>query len=135
MTWLPDGALSPSGTLPHPSGRCAHAETPRLPGTDFQFTIRRANPKGATRLIRRERHADRRPADRRADAGFMAALWAQFGSEPFERGNLDAGRLSWLFEREVKPAEDPFDPESYDALLQIDEALARASFPDAFEGL
>ena len=30
----------------------------RLPGTDFQFTIRRANPKGATPLIRRERFAD-----------------------------------------------------------------------------
>ena len=49
------------------------------------------------------------------------------------RGNLDAGRLSWLFGREVVPAEDPFDPESYDALLRIDAARARASFPEAFE--
>ncbi|MEO0693146.1 MAG: hypothetical protein AAFX59_04105 [Pseudomonadota bacterium] len=103
----------------------------RLPGTDFQFTLRRANPKGATRLVRRDRHADRRPADRRADAGFMAALWAAFGEDPFERGNLDAGRLSWLFEREVVPAEDPFDPESYDALLRINVGLARANFPEA----
>ncbi|MEO0692348.1 MAG: hypothetical protein AAFY90_05675 [Pseudomonadota bacterium] len=103
----------------------------RLPGTDFQFTLRRANPKGATRLVRRDRHADRRPADRRADAGFMAALWEAFGEDPFERGNLDAGRLSWLFEREVVPAEDPFDPESYDALLRINVGLARASFPEA----
>ncbi len=106
----------------------------RLPGTDYQFTIRRANPKGATRLIRRERHADRKPADRRADAAFMAALWEHFGEEPFERGNLDAGRLSWLFGREVIPAEDPFDPTSYTALLRIDVARARASFPDAIEG-
>jgi hypothetical protein len=105
----------------------------RLPGTDFQFTIRRANKKGATPLIRRERYADRRPADRRADAGFMAALWAHFGEEPFERGNLDAGRLSWLFGREVVPAEDPFDPESYEAMLKINVDLARASFPEAFE--
>lgn len=103
----------------------------RLPGTDFQFTIRRANPKGVTPLSRRERHADRRPADKRADDGFMAALWAQFGDEPFERGNLDAGRLSWLFGREVVPAEDPFDPASYDALLRIDVAQAQASFPEA----
>lgn len=103
----------------------------RLPGTDFQFTLRRANPKGATRLVRRDRHADRRPADRRADAGFMAALWEAFGEDPFERGNLDAGRLSWLFEREVIPAEDPFDPESYDALLRINVGLARANFPEA----
>jgi hypothetical protein len=104
----------------------------RLPGTDFQFVIRRANDKGATRIIRRERFADRKTADRRADEGFMAALWAQFGEEPFVRGNLDAGRLSWLFGREVVPAEDPFDPESYDAVLRIDAGRARASFPDVF---
>lgn len=106
----------------------------RLPGTDFQFTIRRANKAGATRLAARDRYGDRRPADRRADAGFMEALWLCFGDQPFERGNLDAGRLSWLLGREVVPAEDPFDPESYEALLIIDEKVARASFPDAFEG-
>ena len=106
----------------------------RLPGTDFQFTLRRANPKGATRLIRRDRHADRRPAARRAAAAFMAALWDAFGEEPFERGNLDAGRLSWLFEREVLPAEDPVDPESYDAVLKINASLARASFPESMSG-
>ena len=106
----------------------------RLPGTDFQFTIRRANPKGATRIIRRERHRDRRPADREADLNFMACLWEHFGADPFPRGNVDAGRLSWLFGREVVPAQDPFDPEDYDALLVIDEDLARRSFPDAFSG-
>ena len=106
----------------------------RLPGSDFQFTIRRANPKGATPLVRRERFRDRRLPDRRADLGFMAALWAQFGTEPFERGNLDAGRLSWLLGREVLPYDDPFDPESYEARLIIDEAAARAAFPEAFEG-
>ncbi len=105
----------------------------RLPGTDFQFTIRRAHKDGATKLVARERYPDRRPADKRADAGFMAALWAQFGGEPFVRGNLDAGRLSWLFGREVVAAEDPFDPESYDALLQIDEAVARVTFAEVFE--
>ncbi len=106
----------------------------RLPGTDHHFTIRRENKGGATPLVRRDRYADRRPADRRADAGFMEALWLYFGAEPFPRGNLDAGRLSWLFGREVTPAEDPFDPESYDALLEIDEAKARAAFPEAFDG-
>ena len=105
----------------------------RLPGTDFQFTIRRANPRGVTPITRRERFADRRPADKRADAGFMAALWEHFGDQPFERGNLDAGRLSWLFEREVIPAEDPFDPASYDALLVIDVPVARASFPEVVQ--
>ncbi len=102
----------------------------RLPGTDFQFVIRRASAAGATKLVARERFADRRPAARRADEGFMAALWDHFGEEPFVRGNLDAGRLSWLFGREVIPAEDPFDPASYDALLRIDVARAQVSFPD-----
>jgi hypothetical protein len=105
----------------------------RLSGTDFQFVIRRFNVKeGATKLVRRERYKDRKTADRKADAGFMAALWAQFGEEPFERGNLDAGRLSWLFGREVVPAEDPFDPSSYEALLRIDLKRAEATFPEVF---
>ncbi|WP_293574789.1 hypothetical protein [Phaeobacter sp.] len=106
----------------------------RLPGTDFQFTIRRPNPKGVTPITQRERFRDRRPADRRADAGFMQALWENFGDQPFERGNLDAGRLSWLFGREVVAAEDPFDPASYEAFLVIDVAVAQLSFPEAFDG-
>lgn len=105
----------------------------RLPGSDFQFTIRRANPKGATPIIRRERYRDRRAPDRKADAVFMAALWDHFGDQPFERGNLDAGRLSWLFGREVLPYDESFDPTDYEALLVIDETAARISFPDAFE--
>ncbi len=105
----------------------------RLPSTDFQFTIRRGNPKGATPLTRRERYADRRSPDRRADAAFVAALWENFGDQPFERGNLDAGRLSWLFGREVLPASDPFDPADYEALLVLDVDLARRSFPTAFD--
>ena len=105
----------------------------RLPGTDFQFVIRRANMKdGPAKLIKRERFRDRKAADRRADEGFMAALWQLFGDEPFERGNLDAGRLSWLFGREVVAAEDPFNLASYDAMLKIDVAKARAAFPAVF---
>ncbi|RRH76346.1 hypothetical protein [Falsigemmobacter faecalis] len=106
----------------------------RLPSTDYQFVIRRANHKdGAAKIIRRERYKDRAKADLRADEGFLKALWDHFGEEPFERGNLDAGRLSWLFGREVVPAEDPFDPASYDAMLKVDVARARASFPAVFE--
>ena len=71
--------------------------------------------------------------DKRADAGFLAALWEHFADEPFERGNLDAGRLSWLFGREVVPAEDPFDPASYSALLRIDVSAAQSTFPEVFE--
>ncbi|MFQ5622370.1 MAG: hypothetical protein ACE5FS_03140 [Paracoccaceae bacterium] len=103
----------------------------RLPGTDFQFTIRRPSPRGATPLRLRQRFADRRQAEKDADAAFLAALWDRFGAEPFVRGNLDAGRLNWLFGREVVPAEEPFDPASYDAMLRIDAATARAAFPQS----
>lgn len=104
----------------------------RLPGTDFQFTIRRAAPV-ATKLEKRERFPDRKKILLEADTNFLACLWEHFGAEPFERGNLDAGRLGALFMREVKPAGDDFDPANYEALLQIDEHLGRASFPDSFE--
>ncbi|MBE9476786.1 MAG: hypothetical protein IME92_06530 [Proteobacteria bacterium] len=105
----------------------------RLPSSDFQFTVRRTNKKGATKLVKRERYADRRHADRRADEGFMRALWEFFGEEPFERGNLDAGRLSWLLGREVQAADESFDPESYETLLKINVGRAMVSFPGVFE--
>lgn len=105
----------------------------RLPGTDYQFVIRRANKEGATKIIRRERFKDRSANDRKADEGFLRAIWEHFGEEPFERGNLDAGRISWLFGREIVAAEDPFDPQSYDSLLKIDLKKAEASFPAIFQ--
>ena len=107
----------------------------RLPSSDLQFTIRRASPKGITPLKARERFRDRKAIDKKADAVFIASLWAHFGDQPFERGNLDAGRLNWLFGREVIPAEDPFDNASYEAKLKIDVVRARRSFPDMFDGV
>ena len=103
-----------------------------LPGTGFQFTLRRANPKGATKLFAKKRYHDRSAQDTLADTAFLHALWHRFGDEPFERGNLDVGRIAWLWEREIIPAEDPFDLENYEALLQINETVARQSYPDAF---
>ena len=105
----------------------------RMPGSDYQFVIRRANPRGVTPLTRRERRSDRKAADRRVDTAFMRALWEAFGDQPIGRGNLDAGRLSWLFGRYVVAVDDAYGPADYDAMLFIDEALARASIPDAFE--
>ena len=106
----------------------------RLAGTDFQFTLRRANPKGATALVSRERFKDRKSADKRADIAFVRALLEQFGDKPFERGNLDAGRLSWLFGREVKAFQpDGFDIESYEAILILDLDLIKVNFPEALE--
>lgn len=103
----------------------------RLPGSDFQFKIRRANKKGATPLTRRERFRDRKVADKRADEGFMAALIQCFGEEPFLRGNLDAGRLSWLLGREVVPVGE-LDPTDYDQELRVDMKRAEAGFPALF---
>ncbi|MDO5369747.1 hypothetical protein [Paracoccus sp. (in: a-proteobacteria)] len=103
----------------------------RLPSTDHQFTIRRASPKGATKLVARERYRDRSAGDRRADAGFLTALIEHFGDEPFERGNLDAGRLSWLLGREVVPV-GKLDPASYEQLLRVDLKRAEANFPELF---
>ncbi|PRY25054.1 hypothetical protein CLV78_102231 [Aliiruegeria haliotis] len=105
----------------------------RLTGTDFQFTLRRENKGGATPLKARKRHADRKPADKRADAAFLQAILEHFGDQPFERGNLDAGRLSWLFGQEVVPAEDPFDPASYEAMLVVDLSVIKRTFPDVLD--
>jgi hypothetical protein len=105
----------------------------RYPGTDFQFTIRRANPKGTTPLKRLERFRDRKALDKSVDEAFMAALWHHFGEEPFERCYLDAGRLSGLLGREVVSASEPFDPTSYEQLLQIDLSKAKISFPKVLE--
>ncbi len=104
----------------------------RLPESDFQFTIRRPNKKGPTPIIRRERFADRRNVDRKADEVFMLSLIESFGEEPFVRGNLDAGRLSWLFGREVLPVDDPFDPCDYEARMKIDLSKTMVSFSKIF---
>ena len=45
----------------------------------------------------------------------------------------DAGRLAWLFGREVLPYDDPFDPEDYEARLVIDVEAMRRAFPEAME--
>ncbi len=105
----------------------------RLPSSDLQFVIRRASKDGATPLKARERFADRRPIEKAADREFLRALIEHFGEEPFERGNLDAGRINFLFGREIVAAEDPFDPADYEALLQVDLDRARASFPELFD--
>lgn len=107
----------------------------RFPSSDFQFVIRRANKKGATPLIARERFRDRKTVDKQVDEAFFAALWHHFGEEPFERGNLDAGRLSWFLNREVVPA-DPanFDPTDYEALLKINVDKARVTYPKVIDG-
>ena len=88
--------------------------------------------KGVAKLFERARLRDRDATETLADTAFLHAIWHHFGPEPFERGNLDAGRINWLFGRELVPAETPFDPQSYEALLMVNEDLARKTMPDAF---
>ena len=57
----------------------------------------------------------------------------RFWDQPFEKGNLDAGRLSWLFGREVKAYEDEIDSKSYEAKLILDLNLIKINFPETFD--
>lgn len=104
-----------------------------MPSTGVQFTIRRANPRGVTPIKQLPRKARAGSPEHKIDAAFLYSLWHHFGAEPFVRGNLDAARLSLLFGREVVSADDRFDPISYDAMLRINEKLARTTFPESFE--
>ncbi|MGV2107146.1 hypothetical protein ACQZ4R_18730 [Agrobacterium vitis] len=104
-----------------------------MPGTGVQFTIRRANPRGVTPIKAMPRKAYPGTKEHRIDAAFLHALWHHFGAESFERGNLDAARLNLLFGREVVAVEKDFDPLSYEAMLRIDERVARHSFPESFD--
>ncbi|MBB3390651.1 hypothetical protein FHT82_003423 [Rhizobium sp. BK275] len=104
-----------------------------MPGSGIQFTIRRANPRGVTPIKPLPRRARPGSSEHRVDAAFLHALWHHFGAEPFERGNLDAARLNLLFGREVVAADKDFDPTSYEAMLVINEKVARQTFPESFE--
>ena len=95
----------------------------------MHFTIRRENKVQPTKIFRRERYADRRKNDIIADTVFLSNLLDFFGNKPFVRGNLDAGRISWLFEREIKSVEKRFDSKSYDALLVLDIKEIEKNFP------
>ena len=96
----------------------------------MHFTIRRENKVEPAKIFRRERYADRRKNDIIADTIFLSNLFDFFGDKPFVRGNLDAGRISWLFDREIKSAEKNFDPKSYEALLILDVKEIEKNFPD-----
>jgi hypothetical protein len=104
-----------------------------VPGTDDKVTIRRG-AKAPTPLKARERYRDRKPQARRSDAYFLALLVDRYGDEPFERGNLDAGRINWLLGREIVAASRDFDPEDYETELRVDLAAVRASYPEVLEG-
>ncbi len=102
----------------------------RLPSSDIHFTLRRPSKTGATPIKSRKRFADRHPKDRAADREFLLAIITAFGTNPFIRGNLDAGRLSWLIDREIIPAHANFNPACYDAELRVDIQTVCVNFPE-----
>ena len=104
-----------------------------VPRTDHTVTIRRAGTT-PTPLKARERYRDRKADMRRADAFFLELLIDRYGDAPFERGNLDAGRINWLLGREIVAADSDFDPASYEAELRVDLDAVRASFPHVLGG-
>ncbi len=102
----------------------------RLPSSDIHFTLRRPSKTGATPIKPRKRFADRHPKDRAADREFLLAIITAFGLEPFIRGNLDAGRLSWLIDREIVPVHANFNPACYDAELRVDIQAVCVNYPE-----
>ena len=53
--------------------------------------------------------------------------------EAFERGNLDSGRLGWLFGREIVPAGDELRLNDYGAKFRINFDLVKLNYPELFE--
>jgi hypothetical protein len=92
-------------------------------GVQYKVTIRR-QPMAFTPLFAKERIGTDIFAEK-ADRWFLATLLALYGRQSFKRGNLDAGRLNRLFEREIVPA----DAASFNATS--DESELRIEFANA----
>ena len=52
---------------------------------------------------------------------------------PFERGNLDSGRLGWLFGREIVSAGEELRPNDYGAKFRINFDLVKLNYPELFD--
>jgi hypothetical protein len=87
-------------------------------GAQYKVTIRR-QPTAFTPLFAKERIGTDTSAEK-ADRWFLATLLALYGRQNFKRGNLDAGRLNRLFEREIVPADTvSFNATSHESELRI----------------
>ena len=91
----------------------------RMPGTDFQFTVRHMKKKAST-IIKRKRKNDALPIHIKVDTTFLKCLIDYFGKRPFVRGNLDTARLSWLFGSEVVPADENLSQDDNNHMLKKD---------------
>lgn len=88
-------------------------------GDQHKVTIS-VNARDATPLRAKERAGNDLSANT-ADRWFLASLVALYGRQAFPRGNLDAGRINRLFDREIVPADrQSFDSSSFDAELRVD---------------
>ena len=101
----------------------------RMPGTDFQFTVRHEK-KSPPAIISRKRKPDAPTIYWRVDSFFLRCLIDHFGDSIFVRGNLDSGRLGWLFGRELVAVDDKFNPVDYGAKLKINFDVVKSSYPE-----
>ena len=101
----------------------------RMPATDFQFTVRHQK-KIPPAIISRQRKRDAPTIFERVDTMFLKCLIDHFGEMPFARGNLDSGRLGWLFGREIVAADGKFSPIDYEAKLKINFDSVRLNSPE-----
>ena len=101
----------------------------RMPGTDFQFTVRHMK-KDVSPIIKRKRKLDALSIHVKVDVTFLKCLIDYFGDKPFVRGNLDTARLSWLFGNEIVPADENFSPVDYNAMLKIDFDAVKSNYPE-----
>jgi len=68
---------------------------------------------------------------RRRNIKFLQILVDQFGEDRFRRWDLDAGRLGYLIDREIKYAGlGTPDPTQANQLLQLDFNAIRSEFPE-----
>jgi len=104
----------------------------RMAGTDFQFTVRHQKKKPPV-IVSRQRRADSPAIYRKADLVFLKCLIDYFGEMPFERGNLDSGRLGWLFGREIVSAGEELRPNDYEAKFRINFDLVKLNYPELFD--
>jgi hypothetical protein len=106
----------------------------RLPGTDFQFTIRRGNPQGRDAAHPARAHADRKAST----AAPTRPSWPRSGtiSGPSRSSAATSTRGGSPGSSGAKsfPPKNISTPRATRRSSRIDEDKARAAFPGAFDG-
>jgi hypothetical protein len=98
-------------------------------GEQYKAAIQKV-PREFTLLFEKRRVGSDVLAEK-ADRWFLATLIGLYGRNNFKRGNLDAGRVNRLFNREIVPVVlESFNATSSDSELRIDYVRAFAYFDE-----